>query len=314
MTPYYEDSKVALFHVDAVTALSMMEPKTVQCCVTSPPYWGLRDYGTAGQIGLESTPEEYVADLVDVFRQVRRVLRPDGTLWLNLGDCYCSRPGQRKETDVAGPKQKTKTASLATPSRTVDDLKPKNLVGVPWRVAFALQADGWYLRSDIIWAKPNAMPESVSDRPTRSHEYIFLLTKSEKYYYDHEAIKEPAVAGHASGNGYKRLASLSFCDENGSRGNDDGSIVAESRNKRDVWTVNTEPFPETHFATFPPALILPCILAGSAVGDTVLDPFSGAGTTALVAKANGRRAIGIDLNAEYLDMSIRRVAQEVLAL
>jgi hypothetical protein len=257
--------------------------------------------------------------------------------------------------------------SKGAPSRCVANLKPKDLVGIPWRVAFALQADGWWLRSDIIWAKPAPMPESVTDRPTRSHEYIFLLSKSERYYYDHEAIKEPAVCGHPSGNGYKRDARLSYQDERGARGSDEqwqpaswrgsrfdkgktkeaveqtgakvgvrpsapkGSFngkteamadtgqnafraMTEFRNKRDVWTVDTKPFPEAHFATFPEALILPCVLAGCPEGGMIVDPFSGTGTTALVAKKNGRKCIGIELNQYYIDISTRRLSQGVLDL
>jgi len=327
--------------------------------VTSPPYWGLRDYSSEGQIGLEQTPDLYVSALVGILGEVRRVLRDDGTLWLNIGDSYASSPPGNKTQGVSaksglhgvngasGKYRETLSQSVQTKRSTIcAGLKPKDLVGIPWRVAFALQANGWYLRSDIIWAKPNPMPESVEDRPTRSHEYIFLLSKSANYFYDHEAIKEPSVAGHSSGNGFKRDARLSYQDSNGARGSDEewkpkgrGGANAfrgqghfresdsgpanregrdmrdvgcgDNRNKRDVWTVNTEPFPEAHFAVFPPALITPCVLAGCQKCGTVLDPFSGAGTTALVAKGNGCRAIGIELNQEYLEMSVRRLSQEV---
>jgi DNA modification methylase len=328
---------------DALTILKTLPEASAHCCITSPPYWRLRDYGVTGQIGLEKTPEEYVSMLVEVFREVRRVLRDDGTLWLNLGDSYAAQGG--------GGDQLMRSP---TPG-----LKPKDLIGIPWRVAFAFQSDGWWLRSDIIWAKTNPMPESVSDRPTRSHEYIFLLAKSQKYYYDHEAIKEPSVSDHGSGNGFKRAARLSFADDNGPRGSDTpwqpkswnsskfdgqrdliihpnvgrkprtakvhGNLPGRSdegaacnapgqefRNKRDVWTINSDPFPEAHFATFPPALIRPCVLAGCPSSGTILDPFSGAGTTGLVAKQNGRQYIGIELKPEYVAMSEKRLAQEVL--
>jgi len=237
--------------------------KSVHCCVTSPPYWGLRDYGTAEQLGLEDTPEAYVANMVEVFREVRRVLRDDGSLWLNLGDSYASSPasgGEQSATMTGGEHKRTPRTRYTRPP----GLKPKDLVGIPWRVAFALQADGWYLRSDIIWHKPNPMPESVRDRPTKAHEYLFLLTKSKRYYYDADAIN-PA-----------------------------------GRNKRSVWTVATAPYAGAHFAVFPPKLIEPCILAGCPEGGTVLDPFAGSGTTGRVAIANRRRAVLCDVNAEYL--------------
>lgn len=267
-------SEVKLYLGDVSEQLRELDPESVQTIVTSPPYWALRDYGIPGQIGLESTPEEYVAKMVEVFREVWRVLRTDGTLWLNLGDSYAFN------TKGSGGTSKKSLAGMRfSQVKTQPGLKPKNLCGIPWRVAFALQAEGWYLRSDIIWAKPNPMPESVTDRPTKSHEYIFLLSKAERYYYDAEAIVE-----------YTATNSL-------------------TRNKRDVWTVATQPFPGAHFATFPPKLITPCILAGSKPGDTVLDPFNGAGTTGLVALCYGRNYIGIDINPEYLDMTRERLAE-----
>ena len=263
-------------------------------CVTSPPYFGLRDYGHDGQIGLEQTPESYIANLVEVFRCVRDVLRDDGTLWVNLGDSYNASPGQRKVTDKAGTKQRTNAGAPGAPSRSVEGLKPKDLIGIPWRVAFALQADGWYLRQEIIWAKPNPMPESVKDRCTKSHEQIFLLSKSAKYYFDHEAIKEPAVCGRMRGP-------AEHPDKKSTNGNAGLSRrePEETRNKRDVWTVATRPFKGAHFATFPPELIEPCILAGSPLGGVVLDPFMGSGTTAAVAKQHCRQYLGCELNPEY---------------
>jgi DNA modification methylase len=343
---------------------------SVQCCVTSPPYWALRDYGTAtweggsagcdhidklnlkrdnpggglsvsldttrgsqtsttsstiqfrnvcllcgarridAQLGLEATPDEYIANMVAVFREVWRILRDDGTLWLNLGDCYNSQPGQRKPEDKIGDKQATNRGSYDMGSRNVPGLKPKDLCMMPARLALALQADGWYLRSDIIWHKPNPMPESVTDRPTKAHEYIFLLTKAERYFYDAEAIRENSLhkgldvsftcaarqarsdtfGGHPVGN-----------ESNGSR-----FIVPSTRNKRSVWTVATQPYAEAHFATFPEDLIKPCILAGSQLGDTVLDPFAGSGTTGKVALELGRRAILIELNLNYIQLAETR--------
>jgi DNA modification methylase len=288
----------------------------VQTCITSPPYFGLRDYGVAGQIGLEQTPAAYVAEMVAVFREVRRVLREDGTMWLNLGDSYCSI-GHKKSHSGFG------TTGLAggigqehSPLRREnngDGMKHKDLIGIPWRVAFALQADGWYLRSDIIWHKPNPMPESVTDRPTRSHEYIFLLSKSARYYYDGAAIEEPSV--YPCDN---RKARSSITDKRMPTaiigGVRPGDATYPTRNKRDVWTVATQPYAAAHFATFPPKLIEPCILAGCPAGGVVLDPFAGAGTTLLVAKKHGRQSIGIELNAAYCSLIVDRLGQGVLPL
>lgn len=348
MTPYYEHAGITIYHGDCREVLASLEPESVQCCVTSPPYWGLRDYGTDGQLGLEPTPAEYVAQMVAVFREVRRVLREDGTLWLNLGDSYNAYNGNAGPSSgfSAGSAADTERPKLASGHGLRSKaLKPKDLVGIPWRVAFALQEDGWYLRSDIIWAKPNPMPESVTDRPTKAHEYLFLLTKSARYYYDSEAIAEPVApatiprAGRAqesdkrengvpgqsphslhmkrSGNKERKPASARGVpvDTNGeSNGAVAGSVPWEgvTRNKRSVWTVATKPFAEGHFATFPPRLIEPCILAGCPTGGTVLDPFNGAGTTGLVAKTLGREAIGIDLSADYCEIAAKRLAQEVL--
>jgi DNA modification methylase len=312
---------VTILTGDCREVLKTLPDASVNCCVTSPPYWGLRDYGHAGQIGLERTPEEYVAALVAVFREVRRVLREDGTLWLNLGDSYasgkgtCFNPGggesslgkDRKQAGVH-PLDRGNKSTLAAVG-----LKPKDLVGIPWRVAFALQADGWWLRSDIVWAKPNPMPESVTDRPTKSHEYLFLLAKSDRYYYDAKAIMEPAQYGEQHANkatswGTNRkhpnkanVADYAFCGDNHTTSKmEDGSY---GRNKRDVWTVATQPYSGAHFATFPPALIVPCILAGCPEGGTVLDPFGGSGTTADVASGNGRKAVVIELNPEYVKLA-----------
>ena len=296
MMPAFE-----LLQGDCLQQLATLPAASVQCCVTSPPYWGLRDYGTAGQLGLEATPDEYVANMVAVFRSVRRVLRDDGTLWLNLGDSY-SGSGKGPAGNL-GINHNERHMEHAHSAIIPDGLKPKDLVGIPWRVAFALQADGWYLRQDIIWHKPNPMPESVTDRCTKAHEYIFLLTKSARYYYDNEAVKEPSsgLAGGRFGAGGVEVGRLRQ-DASRPRPQDDGS-----RNKRSVWTVTTKPFKGAHFATFPPDLIEPCILAGSAADTLVLDPFSGAGTTGVVAVQHGRRYIGIELNPDYLEMSRKRI-------
>jgi len=299
---------------DCLDVLKELPDGAVDCCVTSPPYWGLRDYGVEGQLGLEKTPEEYVAKMVEVFREVRRVLKPEGTLWLNLGDSYNGSGGAGGDYNTGGLKEgQPKYGRKDTPT-----LKPKDLVGIPWMVAFALRADGWWLRQDIIWAKPNPMPESVTDRCTKSHEYIFLMSKSAKYYYDNDAIREPHAEPlrgkkkHESDNPHnapKESMAIRWTPE-----------VREynpaGRNKRSVWTVNTHSFSEAHFATFPPKLIEPCILGGCPEGGIVLDPFMGAATTALTAYQNRRNYLGIELNLEYIKMAERRlnVAKEKFGL
>lgn len=282
--------------------------ESVHTCVTSPPYWGLRDYGQPGQIGLEKTPEEYVDRMVEVFREVRRILRDDGTLWLNLGDCYTSGGRKTRATD-----SKNKAREMNVRPIMPNGLKPKDLVGIPWRVAFALQADGWYLRSDIIWNKPNAMPESVRDRPTKAHEYIFLLSKSPKYYYDADAIREPHTSPQNIKYNKKTRNNQSWSDSQKGVGNAQrdsfGGVVSnpKGRNKRTVWNVSTRPFKGAHFAVFPPDLIRPCILAGAPEGGVVLDPFFGSGTTGLVAQENGRDWIGVELNPGYIEMARERL-------
>lgn len=301
---------IRIINADVMDGLRQLEDESVHCVVTSPPYWGLRDYGVDGQIGLEATPEAFVAKMVDVFREVRRVLRKDGTCWVNLGDSYASTPsGAMRSSGLDGGTATQQAFRLATASKTVPaGLKHKDLIGIPWRVAFALQADGWWLRSDIIWAKPNPMPESVTDRPTKAHEYVFLLAKSERYYYDAEAIKEAcSPTSHGSPNvnvGWKNTA---INDPKGPLGKWTAEDKENGRNKRTVWTVATSPFAEAHFATFPPDLIEPMIKAGCPVGGTVLDPFSGAGTTCLVADRLQRNGIGVELNPEYAAMSERRI-------
>jgi DNA modification methylase len=312
VTPYYDHAGIVIHQGDCLDVLRSLDPCSVQCCVTSPPYWGLRDYGCGGQIGLEQTPEEYTAKMVEVFREVRRVLRDDGTLWLNLGDSYAS-----DTKGSVGPSEKQLSSAgsrYGMSQRLNHGLKSKDLVGIPWRVAFALQADGWYLRQDIIWAKPNPMPESVTDRCTKAHEYLFLLAKSERYYYDHEAIKEQAIhAGSVvKNNAGKNSLMGSFGATRTGFLKDAGVTVADDRNRRSVWTISTKPFYGAHFAVMPEDLVKPCILAGSRPGDVVLDPFTGAGTTAKCAKDLSRRFVGSELNQAYCEIAAKRMAQEVL--
>ena len=251
---------------DSYVALQKLADNSVQCVVTSPPYWGLRDYGIDGQIGLEGQLQQYINNLLAVFREVKRILSSDGVLWLNIGDGYTS--GNR---GYRAPDKKNPARAMNVRPDTPTGLKPKDLLGVPWRLAFALQEDGWYLRSDIIWNKPNAMPESVKDRPTRAHEYVFMLTKNEKYFYDYQAMKE------------------------------------NNRNRRTVWNINTFPFPDAHFATFPPELILPCIMSSSRPNDFILDPFLGSGTVGEVASQYHRRFVGVELNPEYIEIAWKRL-------
>lgn len=258
---------------DARQELERFEANRFQCVVTSPPYWGLRDYDIGGQIGAEPQVEDYVADLVKVFREVRRVLKPDGTLWLNIGDSYTSGGRTWRDKD-----DKNKGRAMSYRPDTPKGLKPKDLIGVPWRLAFALQADGWYLRTEIVWNKPNCQPESVKDRPTRSHEYLFLLSKSERYYYDWQAMKEPAQDPRQG-----------------------------VKNRRTVWNINTEPYPGSHFAVYPRALVRLCVMAGSRPGDEVLDPFFGSGTTGVVCNELGRPSVGIELKPDYADLASRRL-------
>ena len=276
-----------------------------QMCVTSPPYFGLRDYGHEGQIGLEQTPEEYITAMVEVFRCVRDVLADDGTLWLNIGDSYNNfrsqmGPGQA----VHGRNKLNGKPDVKAKKRGIAGLKEKDLIGIPWMLAFALRADGWYLRQDIIWNKPNPMPESVRDRCTKTHEYIFLLSKSERYFYNAKAIREPEVCGRMRGPALHRDTVSTNGNGGLARRESDGF-----RNRRSVWTVATRPYKGAHFATFPPALIEPCILAGSRPGDIVLDPFMGSGTTAAVSLQHGRQYLGCELNPEYGPLQEQRITQ-----
>jgi DNA modification methylase len=282
-----------------------------QMCVTSPPYFGLRDYGHPGQIGLEPTPEAYIAAMVEVFRCVRDVLADDGTLWLNIGDSYNNfrstmGPGQA----VHGREKLNGKPAPDSRSRGIVGLKEKDLIGIPWMLAFALRADGWYLRQDIIWHKPNPMPESVRDRCTKAHEYIFLLSKSQRYFFDGEAMREDAVKG-AAGSLFNTGKTATH---QMGRSSDAERVEDGRRNRRSVWTVATQPYSGAHFATFPPALVEPCILAGSRPADIVLDPFMGSGTTAQVAQQLGRQYIGCELNPQYLSLQHERTAQQTLML
>ena len=350
----------SLLEGDARARLEDLPAGSVQTCVTSPPYWGLRDYGTStweggdpacdhtgavvrtappgtpkqasnagalmvrsgdcrcgavrvdAQLGLEPTPDAYVAGIVGVFRGVWRVLRDDGTLWLNLGDTFNSSPSNQHSGAVGANGSKALGISVGRQARAIAGLKLKDLVGIPWRVAFALQADGWYLRSDIIWHKPNPMPESVSDRPTKAHEYLFLLTKSARYYYDAEAIAEQATPQQRTGRagGYQCPADIALAatgKRHGSTGLNGPS--GDTRNRRSVWTVATQPYAEAHFATFPEDLITPCVLAGSREGDTVLDPFTGSGTTGVVALNHARSFVGVELNPAYVALARRRIGR-----
>jgi len=295
---------------DAAEALRGMDAGSVHCCVTSPPYWGLRDYGEADQLGLEPTPDLYVERMVEVFAEVRRVLRDDGTLWLNLGDSYATGAGAVGDCPGGGSQGDNWKGATTSPNRMpIPGLKPKDLVGIPWRAAFALQADGWYLRSDIIWAKPNPMPESVRDRPTKAHEYIFLLSKSKRYFYDADAIAENGNPSNYRGNPTTRRCPPGKQPQ-GKMDARRGEIDATTRNKRTVWTVTTKPYAEAHFATFPPKLIEPCVLAGCPEGGTVLDPFCGSGTTGVVALRASRDFLGIELNPEYVTMARHRIQDD----
>ena len=282
----------------------------VQTCVTSPPYFGLRDYGHDGQIGLEETPEQYIAELVEVFRCVRDVLADDGTLWVNIGDTYAANRGAQP-----APTNTRNKVGHVSGAEVPAGLKSKDLIGIPWMLAFALRADGWYLRQDIIWHKPNPMPESVTDRCTKAHEYVFLLSKSPRYFYDAEAVKEPVSdwTKKAVKSNWTRKTVNQAEGSAGAGGNRkpgkaySAGLSADGRNRRSVWTIATRPYKGAHFAVFPPALVEPCILAGSRPGDIVLDPFMGSGTTAAVAIEHGRQFIGCELNPEYKPLQDQRI-------
>lgn len=308
---------------DCIKVVQSLPSDTIQTVITSPPYWGLRDYGMTEQIGLEETVQEYIQKIVSLFREIKRVLKDDGTVWLNLGDAYAGSGRGRIANGRTHPginhmQSVGQTSGVINLSNKVAGLKPKDLIGLPWRVAFALQEDGWYLRKDIVWNKPNAMPESVRDRPTSSHEYIFLLSKSQKYYYDHEAIKEEAAykpfpdppRGSRGAFGMEQLGRR----EDKPRGSFKGKYgdlafraIRNKRNKRSVWTVATKPTKDAHFATYPVELIEPCVLAGCPVDGIVLDPFMGSGTTGIAALKHSRNFIGIELNPDYIKIANKRL-------
>lgn len=335
---------------DSLEVLKTLPDNIIDCCITSPPYYGLRDYGVEGQIGLEETPEKYIQKLVDVFHEVKRVLKDDGTLWVNIGDSYAGGAGRWGGSDFISDKQTSNNGSLSQISVSKKwqhkTIKSKDLIGIPWMLAFALRTDGWYLRQDIIWHKPNPMPESVKDRCTKSHEYIFLLSKSPHYYFDYEAIQEEATGYdgrkdtmHKGSNKYtqecmpgmqkQEMASRAHerwkfknlqdkgqttqtMHERRAEGKQD--ILYPVRNKRDVWRVPTKPNKEAHFATFPEDLIRPCILAGCDVGGVVLDPFFGSGTTGMVAQKYNRNYLGIELNPEYISIANKRNSNVQLSI
>ena len=292
---------------DAIARLRELGDGSVRTCVTSPPYWGLCDYGNDGQLGMEGSPQEFVENLCQVFDEVARVLTDDGTVWVNLGDSYNGAAPNRSGANGFNDGRTNRDKRFSVGG--VQGLKPKDLVGIPWRFAFAMQDRGWYLRQDIIWAKPNPMPESVTDRCTKSHEYIFLFSKQAKYFFDHEAIQEPAIHANDKRNGKGRHTYT------GKRAENDGLVqqsfvtVNDTRNKRSVWNVGVASFKDAHFAVYPPALIEPCVKAGSAEGDTVLDPFSGSGTTGEVALKLGRNYIGCELNPDYARLSEKRITE-----
>ncbi|UXE03952.1 DNA methylase [Mycobacterium phage Phalconet] len=331
MTTYYQDDQVKLFLGDALQVARGLPDGAADCIVTSPPYYGLRDYGAEGQYGLEESPAAYVETMRALFAELRRVLADDGTLWLNIGDSYASGPvgtqnGQCGKRATDG--KRTRAEKALSCHRPASDVPPKNLLGIPWRVAFALQDDGWILRNDIIWQKHNGMPESVTDRLASKHEYVFMFSKQQRYWFDLDAIREPhstaTVARLASGPvsiarrtpGEKREAHV-YGKASGTNltatGKGHNSGHTAGKNPGDVWTLPTQPFAGAHFAVFPPALPQRCILAGCKPGGTVLDPFNGSGTTGLAAQRTGRRYIGIDLNSDYLDLSLRtRLADSAL--
>ena len=314
-----------IINMDALSGLKKLSNASVHCCVTSPPYWGLRDYGHDGQIGLEPTPQGYVDALLPVFAEVARVLRPDGTLWLNLGDSYIGYHGNNKAGNAPSPSDKAGyRENMRKSSVGVNGLKNKDLAGIPWRMAFALQDAGWYLRCDCIWAKPNPMPESVTDRPTRCHEYLFLFSRSPRYYYDHKSTREPTVA--ALGGRKQGQTALTFSRKvnegihpNNNNQHREGRKISKreqqnsTRNRRSVWTVPTRPMRHAHFATFPPDLIRPCIIAGCPEGGIVLDPFFGAGTVGVVCLEERRRYLGIEINPNYIKIAQKRINESLFA-
>lgn len=312
--------KNTIINGNSLEVLKSLPDDSIDCCVTSPPYYALRDYGCDGQIGLEETPEKYIESLCDVFSEVRRVLTPEGTLWLNIADSYWGGGWRNAQfNEHSGDIQKGSKGtycglSLPACKGKVGDYKPKDLIGIPWMLAFALRSQGWYLRQDIIWQKPNPMPESVTDRCTKSHEYIFLLSKSQKYYFDYESIMEPCAdqernnfQSGSRANGINKDRNDNDLGERSKTWKPKTIDNQKVRNKRDVWEVNTKPCKEAHFATYPFELIKPCILAGCPENGIVLDPFMGSGTTAIVARSLNRNYLGVELNPEYIKIAHRRL-------
>ena len=305
-----------IYQGNCIEVLKDFPDESIDCVVTSPPYWGLRDYNEEEQLGLEETPEEFVANLVKVFSEVKRVLKSSGSVWLNLGDSYAMSSMRGKNSEFKGAVNQSKQGIVGIDKKIPIGLKPKDLVGIPFRVAFALQADGWYLRQDIIWHKPNPMPESVQDRCTKSHEYIFLLTKSPKYFYDIDAIREPFNIGalkRVNQNIKKQIGSKR--GNGGLKPNGNMKAVGDQEkgaNKKSVWKITTKPYKEAHFATFPIELPITCIKAGCPKGGIVLDPFFGSGTTGLAAQELHRHWVGIELNPEYIEIAKRRTSQSNL--
>ena len=306
-----------IYNMDCLDGLRLLDTESVHCCITSPPYWALRDYGSSGQIGMEETPDEYVSKLCAVFEEVRRVLRPDGVLWLNINDTYCGTGSKGNHRDPKNPNGRTgqKTAK----NYQVAGLKKKDLIGIPWMLAFALRDMGWYLRQDIIWHKPNAMPESVKDRCVRAHEYLFLFAKSPRYYFDHKAIREVANYDGRKAILHKGAEKYAVSAIPGNPPQHLNAAVRDRwqwdngkplRNRRSVWSINTKPLKDAHFAAFPRTLIEPCILAGCPEGGIVLDPFMGSGTSAIAANALGRRYIGFELNPAYIEIAQKRLEKE----
>jgi DNA modification methylase len=299
---------------DCIESMRVMPAQSVHCCVTSPPYYGLRDYGVDGQIGMEPAAQDFIEKMVEVFREVRRVLRDDGTLWVNLGDSYVGSWGAQGRTGAVSDRSAVSARQIASAQRKATrtgsarpwGLPAKSLMGMPWRVALALQEDGWILRNDIIWHKPNPMPSSVTDRCTNAHEHIFMFAKSPRYYYDSKSVRTEITQNKGSGNGFARAERVSVSGRGSAKKY--APPKDSKRNRRDVWTVASQPFKGAHFATFPPKLIEPCILAGCPEGGTVLDPFGGSGTTAIVALNNRRRAILCELSPTYIDIAHKRIA------
>lgn len=320
--PYYRDEQVTLLLGDALDVLRTLPDGSVDCIVTSPPYFGLRDYGTPGQYGLEATPAAYVETMRNLFAEARRVLADDGTLWLNLGDSYvASAPGKRRSSGLQGRSQAASTPE-GVGDKSQCGVPAKNLLGIPWRSAFALQDDGWILRNEIIWHKPNAMPESVRDRLSNRHEHLFVFAKSPRYWFDLDAIREPLTRPEALAEGIVFGGSKGPGGKLGGSARRSGGNVSvygasgepKGRNPGDIWAISTKPYPAAHFAVFPIDLPLRCIKAGCKPGGTVLDPFSGSGTTGAAARQLGRRYVGIDLNPAYHDLARDRFAQGVLDL